>query len=389
MNPEQEEEAHGQIIELLISRDIGLVEEALVSRDHDNIQGALERLAAFIRQMPPEDRLRSLQPRLGGTVARILREPWPRNDVHEAAFSIILAALRMTITEREDPGNLPLFTYLVDELGILDIIKTKITPPFPNGDNVAVRALVPLTNFTLVPEVAPAVCASGIVPHLIQLARTRVCEFPAVYSLIALANIAIHPVSHSCLLDSGAIPLATELLSLLQTNETDFYRLDCGLSASFIICRLVGTHEQGSGAAAIHENRVLLDRLHWLLTLVLKAGPEGRVIGSSWNPANIVMDIATLAKSDRNKPKLSPFVELIVSVWTAYPTNKRLVHFAVKALHQMMFDESCRSRIIEFSLFGDLSLLLMSIKSESTVDLQTMQLAEVILHQLPSRTKPS
>ena len=80
------------------------------------------------------------------------------------------------------------------------------------------------------------------------------------------------------LLDLGAISMANGLLHYL--NTVDSQTIDFGLSAAFLICRVVGRDESGAGMELIQNNALLLKNLRGILANVLAAGPGGIVLGS-------------------------------------------------------------------------------------------------------------
>jgi len=178
--------------------------------------------------------------------------------------------------------------------------------------------------------------SAGLVDELVSLVKdeTNVPLSARLLALISLTNVAIHPESHHRLRECGSIEMAAGLLRYLHSQ--DMQQLDFGLSAAFLICRVAGRDEVGVGMESIQSNVTLVAKLKWILLQVLQAGPEGIVLGSHWNPANIVLDISILAQSDRNKVLLKEFIPLVVeALEICGKKNQRLVQYSLAAITEL------------------------------------------------------
>ena len=199
----------------------------------------------------------------------------------------------------------------------------------PRREAVLERALSPLTSLCL--SSSPPL---ALLPLLFPLVNEYKPRLVAVRALIALTNAALSPTSHSVFTLNGGegISLALSLLPGLESE--DMAMLDCALSAAFILCRVLGGEETS------RLPPILFTRLRWVLQSVLDAD-HGIFMGSQWDPANILLDVATLCGADRNKPQLAPFLPLLVRSLDELGGNARAQCFALRALHALFLDESC------------------------------------------------
>lgn len=181
----------------------------------------------------------------------------------------------------------------------------------------------------------------SLLSSLLNICETM-CPRPiGICASIAVVNLCMFPEAHTKLLQGKVLEIALKNLHFLRDNAVND-ELDCGLSAASMIIRTVGSEESGPGPEAIKGNPVLTAKLAWVLKSVLDTG---MCLGFRWDPANILMDVATLAKSDRNKPLLAAFVPLLCQAAEA-PYNFRAIKYTVNALSQLVFDQRCRGEIV-------------------------------------------
>ena len=163
------------------------------------------------------------------------------------------------------------------------------------------------------------------------------------------------------LLNHGVDRLAAKFLRFLPSNLPE--ELDFGITAASITCRLVPDSD------AIRTNGFLIKKIAWLLSAVLDAGPGGRVLGYSWNPANIVYDVLVLSKHPRNKPLLASFVELLLVGMEQRPENVRLVCYSVEALSNLLCEPVCREVLEGSSVQVNMSTVLQIVSEVGNEDL--------------------
>ncbi|KAH9254147.1 hypothetical protein BASA81_007736 [Batrachochytrium salamandrivorans] len=208
----------------------------------------------------------------------------------------------------------------------------------------------------------------SLVKNLLNICETM-CPRPiGICASIAIVNLCMFPPAHAQLLKGNVLEIALKNLHFLR-DEAVNDELDCGLSAASMIIRTVGSEESGPGPEAIKGNPVLTAKLAWVLKSVLDTG---MCLGFRWDPANILMDVSTLAKSDRNKPLLAAFVPLLCQAAEA-PYNFRAIKYTVNALSQLVFDAQCRVEIVR--LGNQLSIFLTRIDFTQYTELER---AEVI-----------
>lgn len=204
-----------------------------------------------------------------------------------------------------------------------------------------------LSKYCLDEATVPVVVARGsLVSQIVAVAGSRAPRDVANRALICLGNLALFPQLFARL-DEGerdrCVDMAMRVLGeMLNKAEVSDEELDCGLSCAFLLCRTVGNHETGPGVDMLEQTPLVREKLLWILTAVLDAGEGGTVLGFSWEPANILHDVATLSNSDRLKPLLGEFIPAIVRAlrergWG----NFRLVKFASQALSQLLFAPQC------------------------------------------------
>ena len=181
----------------------------------------------------------------------------------------------------------------------------------------------------------------GLIEKLLWVMENFCPHVAGINASIAVINLAIFPLSHKKLLSNRALEIALHNLKFLKDTAPND-ELDCGLSAAFLIIRTVGNQESGPGPAAIKGNPVLVKKLYWVLESVLTTG---ECLGFRWDPANIVMDVATLAASDKNKPLLADFVPLL-SLALKNPYNFRTIKYTSKALSQLVFEPKCKDAML-------------------------------------------
>ena len=116
-------------------------------------------------------------------------------------------------------------------------------------------------------------------------------------ALGVLKNLSLAESSHKPLVEAGAVEFAAKSLEVLVTYSNS-EELKLGLCAASLLCRLSrGDPRTSAGRALLEADGVwtaLVARLRWLLRAVLQTLPSGTVIGSAWNPANIVLDLLLL-----------------------------------------------------------------------------------------------
>jgi hypothetical protein len=190
--------------------------------------------------------------------------------------------------------------FVIDH-GFLDLLARELRLEVTRLD-ITETALTATTTVCLSERNAAKVAASGIIIDLATFLKKHAPQPIAAYALTSLTNLALHNVSHKQLKAAGILPMAVDFLRFISSEVT--HELDFGLTSASLICRLVGYEESGPGPESIRSNGKLVEKMTWLLKAVLDAGPNGTVIGYTWNPANIMYDISVLATSDRNKPLL-------------------------------------------------------------------------------------
>jgi len=99
-------------------------------------------------------------------------------------------------------------------------------------------------------------------------------------------------------------------------------------------------------------------------------------------------DISVLTCSDRNKPLLVNFVELVTRALELRGDNQRMVKYSVVALSQLFFEPKCRP---EFDRCKDriLAVLDTVISTTKESDLQTYKSASVFKASLEDKPKPA
>lgn len=154
----------------------------------------------------------------------------------------------------------------------------------------------------------------------------------------------------------------TQFLTLGDNPSDD--EIDCALTCAFILCRTCGNQESGPGVEFIEKTPLIIEKLFWILEQVLDAGEGNLVLGFSWEPANILQDIATLSNSDRIKPLIVHFIPLILrSLKLRGRGNFRLVKFASHALAQLVFER--KSFPLFWSLREDIKTELLSLMNNA------------------------
>ena len=212
-------------------------------------------------------------------ILRLLREEDHVENLYVLCWDLLTAAIQLDDAWREEDSTAQLDnkieTGMIDALG-LELRRNPIRP------EILRASLVPSTSLCLCECFVDKIIHEGLIEALLAIVQ-RINDLPQllrVLALISLTNLAIHPSSHSRLLESGALQVALGLLRHLSSLDPE--QLDCGLSAAFLICRVAGRDECGPGMESIHSNLPLISKLHWILDEVLKAGPNGIVLGSQY-----------------------------------------------------------------------------------------------------------
>jgi len=294
--------------------------------------------------------------------------------INNLCWKLWSVSMKVSATERIDE-RCDITDFGIDK-GIIEAIAKEFSRPNLQFFVVEVAAVI-LTSLCLIRRHATRICKSGLVPLLLHVAETHAPQRIGVYSLIALVNLAIHQESHTCLLEFNAVSVSIGLLRFLSSGL--YYELDCGLSAAFLICRLVGEDETGVGPDAIHANSLFFEKLYWILEAVVAAGPNGNVIGSHWDPANIILDLSILAVSDRNKRSLVHFIPLICLCFKTFGTsNARLIKFSLRTLSQLSFEPTANEIMESEEFKSDIGSILRTAQVSLSSDLETYQASSIL-----------
>lgn len=307
---------------------------------------ALVELRFYLSNLTTPQRKQYWVPRGQKLILRILSEEH-NPFVHLLCWDICTYSIRMTSYVADDPlpDDQDIMASIVND-GLLDCMAAEMDRR-PLRPEVLMSCLLSATNVCLYRRVVNDIIRLNLVPRFLKIVRMSESTIRLrSLSLIAITNLALSSASHECLLNNGALDTAISLLgNLRSTDETE---LDLGLTAAFLICRIAGRDETGPGMQSIQDNRDLVDKLHWILEQVLEAGPDGIVLASHWNPANIILDVSILAQSDRNKPLLKKFIRPIYQSMREYgDTNRRLMKYSIATLLELYQHEDCRSEINE------------------------------------------
>lgn len=235
-----------------------------------------------------------------------------------------------------------------DRAAQMGVIEAAVREAYRERTRAQIIIKTPLTTMGLCDHLVPQILQAGVGPacsRIIKRGREKSSVLCVEVALGVFKNLAMNLVAKDALIQEGLLPLCEEMLHQGFKPDSDEADLRLGLFACSIICRLVGKDEEGTrGAKAIEENREnIFPKLLWHLSSVLKAGPEENFLGSRYNPANIMLDAALLAKSDLNKPFMADFVpQCLISLQERSDMNRRLGMFAVETLSQLIFEKQCR-----------------------------------------------
>ena len=240
----------------------------------------------------------------------------------------------IAICDNENPQEFETVD-LAMERNVLELMICELDKS-PQCETLLFSIFSTLTSICLVTKHCEEVVKSGIVSRCIDAVHA---DYPAELTtsgLGSLKNLAICPSVRKSLIQSGALEVSVRKLYHLQSQVMGELKL--GLCAASLICRLFEGQEDGPITDIVTETvELVLQRFHWLLDEVLRVGPL--VIGSIWNPANIVMDIAFLAQADKNKRYMVSFVPLLVRALDRRRfSNARLIRYSLDALVAIGFD---------------------------------------------------
>jgi hypothetical protein len=238
--------------------------------------------------------------------------------------------LRDTICvyDNEDPAEFETVKLAVEH-GAINVMVKELRRE-PARLQVLFNVFSSLTTICLDFRYADRVIESGAVEACLRLVEQNITFDYSTSALGSLKNLAITKSARPFLLQAGALQVAQGSLRHLRADSPS--ELKFGLCAASLICRLMDGQETGPLVDMFAETEgLVLRQLHWLLNAVLRVGPV--VIGSGWNPANIVMDLAILAQPDENKRYMVDFVPLLaLGLQSRGLKNMRLTQYAVDAL---------------------------------------------------------
>lgn len=324
------------------------------------------------------ERLELWRPKAAGLVMSIMMDDRQSVRIRELCWNIFYDSMQLP-DHRLHPSfeSKDTFEFGITA-GIVEALEKELSREELNM-NIVDGALVLLSRLALMERVANMIVGRGFIAMLVRIVENDFMGNASLRSLICLTNFAIHQTTHEEMIQAQCLRICSQFLHFL--SSSDEHELDFGLSASFLICRIHGEDEVGPGSNVIHQNRILLDRLEWLLRQVLYAGPHGIVLNSMWDPANIVLDVSILARADRSKPMLVRFIPLLVRGLTMYSrTNVRLNKYTMQTFMELYHDPGCLGLMKQNkdSLVNELS----SILESPRCDLETYQSASFLLHTL-------
>lgn len=191
-------------------------------------------------------------------------------------------------------------------------------------------------NFIMAMEQVLSLTQSG--PKIFQMKK----------EILALTRaLSLHPQSHDRLRSSNILSLIQPFIHQLGNRASSDNEKKACLSAGSIIARLYGNDEDlnGVGPKFIRSSALLSELFHFL-NLVLDAGMERLVYNTRYNPAFVVFDLLTIAKSDLNKPRFAEYVSIIEkAIRLRGEQNVKLMEYCIHLMHQLSFDRNCLGKM--------------------------------------------
>jgi len=256
-------------------------------------------------------------------------------DVAEASYRLLFACTAQV--NRDDDAEIQTCVMTASHAQLFALGEKEVTRRPPRAKAV-VKLLEVLQALSLVRESADVVASSSaMAASLSALLRDEDRSPVGQNALNVLKNLALFPSAHAALLRADVMKNCLGLIGMLSSQKED--ELLTALRAASLVCRLHGSDESGPGSDVIQgNNHAVIAKMMWVLDEVVRAGPSQRVLGSSWDPANILSDLVALAKSDRNKPLLAPSVSLVVAALDKRASNKRLVARSITLLALLLWE---------------------------------------------------
>lgn len=282
-------------------------------------------------------------------VVDLLRDAERAVTLHAQCWESIGTAMRTSEEERERSSDLVAFFIDHDVLVLLQQEFERYQGSLATDKHrteALERALTCLTQICLVEDHAHRVVSNtSLVGLLVATAQAETPQMLGVLSLICITNLAIHASkTHVVLHENNVLDMCQSLITrYLHPVETeDEQELDCALSACFIVCRMLASQPDGANSGLAHNEAsrvynacgsVIVDKLFWILQQVLLAGPNKSVLGSYWNPANIVFDVSILCQNQDILKSMGRFVPLVVQALESRSKgNPRLVKLCLQVL---------------------------------------------------------
>ncbi|KAH9259754.1 hypothetical protein BASA81_002176 [Batrachochytrium salamandrivorans] len=261
---------------------------------------------------------------------------------HALAWYICHTSLELASRKNSSDASfedIDTIAFAVNELRMLDLIASKLSAGGGEGEaDIVVISVACLSLICLYPQFTQCVLTTRLAPLLVDQVRTRFPSYVAGGMLVVLANLALHDQARHSLIQAGIVQLGEELAPHLSSRNMD--ELDCALSISFCLCRL--QLDDNGGEA----DGILIAKMDWILNEVVLAGPGGVVLRSKWNPANIVMDLAVLARKPENLVLVTPVLATVTAALDAYGRNNaRLVSFTSQFVWELSFAPCAQSEL--------------------------------------------
>ena len=305
-------------------------------------------------------------------VMKLMSENLEDEEIHVWAWRILRDSI--CFLDNENPAEYETVNRAV-EIGVVEAIVRELTR-VNSRPRVLWNVFSSLTTICLAQEHAEKIISCGVVESCLRIVNLDVSEDFSTSALGSLKNLAISKRTHAYLLKAGSIRVANEAMHFLSSDNN--YELKLGLCAASLICRLIENQEVGEGTDVVYGNKILYYRLEWLLKKVLSAGSRGTVIGSGWNPANIILDISILANHDRSKSLLVAFIPLLYkALKTRGAGNSRLVKYAVQTLVELSSDPVCAIEIGEQN--KEFFMILKKLRRSPLLDVQSFQNISLLL----------
>lgn len=306
-----------------------------------DISSVLEKIYDLLNSFGYRERVCLWRPACSRFVFEILRDE-QLVRYHALAWYICHASLELSSRQNSSDASfedIDTIAFAVHELRVLDLIASKLSVGRDDDDNDSIVLCVAcLSLICLYPQFTRQVLDTRLAPVLVEQVRRRFPSHVAGGMLVVLANLALHDQARHSLLEAGIVQLGVELTPHLSSRDMD--ELDCALSISFCLCRL--QLDDGNGA----DDGVLIAKMAWILNEVVLAGPGGVVLRSKWNPANIVMDLAVLARKPANLVLVAPVLASVTAALGAYgKNNARLVAFASQFVWELSFAPCAQSQL--------------------------------------------